>query len=97
MPRRLALQCLAGCAPSQIALALGRNPWQMVFVRCSFVMRTPFPFLCIKSGLLLTQHRALPAEKAFTGTVPDVHELTMCGAGETDDERPDAHIFVVGV
>ena len=68
----------------------------MVFARCSFVMRAPFPFLCIKLGLLLT-HFALSTEKAFTGAVPDVHELAMCGAGETDDERPDAHILVVCV
>ena len=59
-------------------------------------MLTPFPFLCINLGLLLT-HSALPTEKAFTGAVPDVHKLAMCGAGETDDERPDAHILVVGV
>ena len=68
----------------------------MVFARCSFVMCTPFPFLCIKLGHRLT-HSALPTEKAFTGAVPDVHELAMCGAGETDDERPDVHMYVVSV
>ena len=68
----------------------------MVFARCSFVMRAPFPFLCIKLGHRLT-HSALPTEKAFTGAVPDVHEPAMCGAGETDDERPDAHTYVVSV
>ena len=56
-------------------------------------MLTPFPFLCINLGLLLT-HSALPAEEGLTRAVTDVQELAMRDAGEADYERPDTHVFV---